>query len=509
MKSYWGEISQNSFDHMIAQIEHADDFNLQLTECMEETDRKDLYPYSLDIYGRMSWRYLLEKDLTNCVAADLGAGWGAITEGLASECKYVYCLEGDPSRCNLLNIRKQKKGWHNVEVKQCIFPHIDIPSNSVDLVCCNGVLEWVPVFDHSASPTLIQKKFLREIFRILKDDGVLYIGIENRFSKHYFRGKLDHTGLKYTSLMPRWMASLTVAIRKRSDNNFFFDKKGTYRNYTYTAHGYKQLLEQSGFETSNFFAAEYSYDIPFYAYPLAANTQLLKRFFSIIGKIKQPLFMRKFFATNFFIYASKSKSALQCKKMPVIFGFNARTEFDGRNFQTFSTDGTIKSNPIYQPVSKLLSTADILTLYQNINYCKKNIAVSKLRDKLLPIKHFLDAKKIDISEKLELYIKCIEKWNSCNYHGDFWIDNIMQEPKGKPVLIDPETQWFGWKELDLIDFCFDFDKYSRQREYPCVNTHELLKHIPKEMLPIFLELALLRQLIRYSPYGRPNVLFWN
>ena len=53
------------------------------------------------------------------------------------------------------------------------------------------------------SPRVLQERFLGQLAACLKPGGALYVGIENRFGRMFWRGTPDHQGLRYTSLMPK------------------------------------------------------------------------------------------------------------------------------------------------------------------------------------------------------------------------------------------------------------------------------------------------------------------
>src|ERR1019366_6661450 len=87
---------------------------------------------------------------------------------------------------------------------------LPLADKSFDLVVCNGVLEWVGEWDLQGDPRSAQLRFLRSICRLLKDDGGLVIGIEIRIGYDNFLGRLDRSGLPYTGLVPRRLASFLL-----------------------------------------------------------------------------------------------------------------------------------------------------------------------------------------------------------------------------------------------------------------------------------------------------------
>ena len=115
----------------------------------------------------------------------------------------------------------------------------------------------------------MQLNALKEIHDLLKNRGILYIGIENRFGYNYLLGGPDHNGLRFVSLMPRFLAN-------------FISKKITgesYINYQYSIWGYRKLLKEVGFQKIDFYAPLPQYRLPFFYLPLN-NTNALNYFFN-------------------------------------------------------------------------------------------------------------------------------------------------------------------------------------------------------------------------------------
>ena len=135
--------------------------------------------------GPLGWRF--SHAPRGGVALDVGSGHGAIAEGLARSFERVYALEGCRRRCELLVERKGLKGLDRVEVVHADAFAIPLEDASVDLVACNGTLEWVALTVPGRVGS-VQRRFLAELRRVLKPEGVLYIGIENSFGRQYLRG---------------------------------------------------------------------------------------------------------------------------------------------------------------------------------------------------------------------------------------------------------------------------------------------------------------------------------
>jgi SAM-dependent methyltransferase/Ser/Thr protein kinase RdoA (MazF antagonist) len=134
-----------------------------------------------------------------------------------------------------------------------------------DLVTLSGVLEWIPDDERAweggktkmgrvarmlwsqfgaSNPRRTQIEFLREIRRILRPRGQLFVAIENRLGFEYFVGMPDHhSGLRFNSLLPRIVANLYSIARARKP----------YRTYTYSIPGFTRLFRAAGYADEEFY----------------------------------------------------------------------------------------------------------------------------------------------------------------------------------------------------------------------------------------------------------------
>ena len=112
------------------------------------------------------------------------------------------------------------------------------PDNFFDVVVLNGVLEWVGTFSNEHPPEHLQETALREIMRVLRPEGTLFLAIENRYGLQYFLGyKEEHTALRFISLLPRRLARLYHRIRRGKD----------FRALTHSRSALERMLRRCGF----------------------------------------------------------------------------------------------------------------------------------------------------------------------------------------------------------------------------------------------------------------------
>jgi ubiquinone/menaquinone biosynthesis C-methylase UbiE len=264
---YWGEVPE---PEAIALLDEAR--SLGWRDAVEQHFKSSApMQYSiLNWQSRASWLPLLGLR-SGAVALDVGSGYGAITHALAVSCAEVYSLEAISHRIEFSRIRMQQEGLSNVQLMQASATELPIRENSFDLIVLNGVLEWVGQWDTSASPDAIQLRFLQKLHRALKPEGILLVGIENRIGYNFFAGGRDHSGLPYTGLMPRWLASLVLRHSKRPPHRSELNARHQYRTYTYSEEGYRRILRKAGFRYPSFYAAEPGYNEPISLVPLHRN----------------------------------------------------------------------------------------------------------------------------------------------------------------------------------------------------------------------------------------------
>jgi len=246
---YWGEVSKDEMEKILALIEKKG----------FEWFKKELFNQDRKFYDfifspvRADWRFCLpvEKDWR---VLDLGAGLGANTFTIAKEIAEVTAVERSYLRAKFLELRKRAENQNNVEIMAADVLNLPFGDNSFDLIIANGLFEWLGATEKFSSPQKAQEHFLREVRRILKPGGWLYIGIENRFAATYLFGGLDHSGLRYTSWLPRPLANFYTKART--------GKK--YQTYTYSKAGYEKMLRRADFQNIETYLVLPGYNVPKY-----------------------------------------------------------------------------------------------------------------------------------------------------------------------------------------------------------------------------------------------------
>lgn len=260
--SYWGEIDQPSMQKL-NRLAQEKGWEPALSQVAPQLTNYVKGP------TRINWITLLplKPDWT---ALDLGAGWGGNAFPLSERLKHVVALEAVPERAEFMEIRRQQSARNNLQIVAASIHEMPFPSERFDLVVMNGILEWVAL-SAPGDPGRVQKEILGKVYDLLKKDGWLYLGIENRFSFEAFLGEQDDSGMPYASLLPRKMADFYLRLASPKHNRTF-GAMTSYRTYTYSYWGYKRLLERSGFKDFQAWGT-YSYNKPKLLYSLKDTSE--------------------------------------------------------------------------------------------------------------------------------------------------------------------------------------------------------------------------------------------
>lgn len=249
---YWGEVDQKDMKEILDVIEKKGmNEGLELIRDKYEV----IYRFGFDP-SRADWRFYLPIDKSWKVL-DAGCGLGGMTFPLAKIVDEVVAFDGSCERVEFVNLKSRYDGLDNIKTFVGDFDNLPLRDKEFDLVILNGVLEWSGILNEPKNPREVQKDMLKKCLGLLKPGGYVYIGIENRFALNYFTTGRDHSGLRYTSLMPRFLANIYTKLKL----------KKPYRTYTYTKRGYEKLLKESGFKKEIFLLPASGYNFPKYIIP--------------------------------------------------------------------------------------------------------------------------------------------------------------------------------------------------------------------------------------------------
>lgn len=168
---------------------------------------------------------------------EIGAGCGAITGALSRRAKSVDCIELSKKRAEIDAYRN--KNLNNITISVGNFMDIQF-QRKYDVITLIGVLEYSANYINASNPFVA---LLLKIRELMKDNGRLYIAIENKLGLKYFAGcKEDHT-------------------------NILFDGIENYKSgseiRTFSRYELEKMIIESGFNKYNFYYPYPDYKLPF------------------------------------------------------------------------------------------------------------------------------------------------------------------------------------------------------------------------------------------------------
>ncbi len=274
---YWGEVGRNQALELIEAARQGS----WVEAVRARFPAKDNMIFGLLDPQRASWAPMLGLDEKSTVL-DIGSGYGCISQSTSRFAGEVYSVEAVTERIDFTRERLRQEGIHNVHLLQASATALPLAENSFDLVVVNGVLEWVGEWDLTVDPRAVQINFLKKILHLLKNDGVLLIGIENRIGWGLFLGGGDHSGMAYTSLVPRAVASFMLRHNSKPHFRTQLNARKQYRTYTYSERGYRKLLRDAGFAATSSYWADPGYNQPYRLVPLAIPDWVRQHFVELL-----------------------------------------------------------------------------------------------------------------------------------------------------------------------------------------------------------------------------------
>jgi len=286
-KFYWGLLPEARMVELLAKARQ-ESYQQAIYQILMPEKGIHIARYAID-ESRDGFKVILPLS-RDAVVLDIGSGWGAVAISLARSSKWVIAMDAVSQNLEFVHERALQEKVENITLLHADpldYMFVPIKSESVDIVLLNGVLEWIGTALSEKSPSFYQSQALKEINRVLKPGGTIYIGIENRFGFPLLLGRPDsHSGLRFATLMPRFLASIYSRIIKRVD----------YRTYTYTRIGYESMLHAAGFNKVKFFWPVFTYQDPEYLVALddhsALRYLLLRELYVPAKSVKKRLALR-------------------------------------------------------------------------------------------------------------------------------------------------------------------------------------------------------------------------
>lgn len=256
---YWSYIPRSDLQRMVTTAEQSG-LEAAFQRTFESVPQPDFYRRIMD-ESRGDFRFLLPIS-RQATVLDLGSGWGATTLALARQFARVIAADGTRENLQWVACRAREAGLGNVEFVR-IDPlegaRLPFRDASLDAVILSGVLEWIGTGSAQGSPPELQSQLLKEVRRILRPEGCVYVAIENRFYVLYWLGMPEpHTRIPFVSVLPRWAANLMSRLLRGKP----------FRNYTPSFGSLRSLVRNAGFDRPEFYLPLPSYQHPEVIVPL-------------------------------------------------------------------------------------------------------------------------------------------------------------------------------------------------------------------------------------------------
>lgn len=249
---YWNQIPLDTMQELLASARESG-WEKALRDHLEPQVGDYTFRYAVD-ERRADWFPLCSLNRESTIV-DIGAGWGAVSMGLARLGHRLLSVDSNIETLEFLTIRAEQEDLDNIcciRIDPLDLSPLPLHDSVADLVVLNGVLEWIGTATKIGDPRDLQRKALLEAYRVLKPGGELYLAIESRYGHSYWRGAIDHPKTRFTSLMPRRLASMYTRSKGLGD----------YRTYTHSHYGLKSLLREAGFNKVAFYAPYPEYRFP-------------------------------------------------------------------------------------------------------------------------------------------------------------------------------------------------------------------------------------------------------
>jgi len=123
-----------------------------------------------------SW--ILTSICKDSIILDLGCGRGTLSFRLAEVASFVYAADRDSQCLRFVSVRKSQDNVANMEVVETDFLKLPFKDNYFDVIVVGNVFE--------RSDMRVKRIILREIHRVLKQQGEVSIRLENCFGLRHF-----------------------------------------------------------------------------------------------------------------------------------------------------------------------------------------------------------------------------------------------------------------------------------------------------------------------------------
>ena len=167
----------------------------------------------------------------NARVLDLGAGMGGFAVAMQRAGYCITAFDYNFAYCEIARTRAKRYAL-NLPALVGAGEALPFAEKRFDVVTCWDVLE------HAQEP----KHLLREIARVLNDDGIAFITVINRFAL------VDpHYHLRFINYVPRALGEKYIALRQRTKDSALRDKQKLSEMHYYSYGAFEKFARQLGF----------------------------------------------------------------------------------------------------------------------------------------------------------------------------------------------------------------------------------------------------------------------
>jgi SAM-dependent methyltransferase len=256
--NYYGDVTPEALQKLIALAEQG--YWMTAARTLFRDSDPELYDYVADL-NRASWIPILPIG-PNSTVLDVNSGLSALTHALALNYQRVVSVEPVAEMVRFGKIRLDQEGLKNVDLIQTTIAGLPFSSDTFDLIVLNGVLEWVHEWRSSGTSWDAQVAVLTDLRRLLKPQGVLLIGSENRFGYTSFLRRRGHPRVRSIRRMPSRLDALCRRLAQPGFYRSLADSPTIDGPYTHTQKGYVDLLREAGFPVLDLWWPPNGYNSP-------------------------------------------------------------------------------------------------------------------------------------------------------------------------------------------------------------------------------------------------------
>lgn len=172
------------------------------------------------------------KNLDNKAILDLGCGMGGLSISLVKKGYNVVALDLNKDYCKITKLRGHRYGI-DMKMVNSLGEFMPFKNESFDIVLCFDVLE------HVKNPWLV----LREIHRVLKLGGKVFVNVINRYAF-----KDPHYHLKLINWVPRKVAEFYLKRLIKIEKSNYIDNQKLSEMHYFTYRNFTELISRLGYE---------------------------------------------------------------------------------------------------------------------------------------------------------------------------------------------------------------------------------------------------------------------